>query len=161
MKVILHLNKAAMSFEFRQYIMNEPCYQQAWDLRERILRTPLDLSLTAEDRANDARCWHYGLFNDRQIIASVTVQLNTDSVDKSKQVKLRQMVVEPVYQGRGLGRQLIEQTEAVLRSKAITSISLAARLPAVAFYQKLGFIAEGPIYHHLRIDHKDMTKKLL
>lgn len=149
-----------MLFEFKQYSMDEPCYQQAWKLRDQVLRHPLGLSLTRQDRDLDARCWHYGLFKGGQICATVTVQPLSDSKQTTQQVKLRQMVVSPVHQNQGLGQTLIQKVEKALKSQSIQSISMAARLPAVKFYQKLGFQTQGPIYHHLNIDHQDMHKDL-
>jgi len=149
-----------MSINFKQYDVHAPCYQRAWNLREQVLRTPLGLVLTEKDRALDKKSWHFGLFKDGQIIATVIIDPPVHPDCATLQVTLRQMVVSPDFQNQGLGQQLIEQTEQTLRKKSVTSIILAARLPAVKFYQKLGFITQGSIYHHLRIDHQDMLKNL-
>lgn len=149
-----------MAMVFRQYNTQEDCYLQAWDLRQRILRTPVGLTLTATDRDNDLSSWHFGLFDNDRLIATVTVEKMPSDQTMPEQVKLRQMVVDPHYQGRGLGQQLLIKTEQVLRDKSVSVITLAARLPAVGFYQKLGFKVQSPIYHHLGIDHRDMIKYL-
>jgi len=149
-----------MTIKFRQYDIKDDCYQPAWGLRQQVLRSPLGLSLTDEDRENDHHCWHFGLFKGNQIIATVTIEPLNNKNQRSQQVKLRQMVVSPSYQKQGLGHQLIKETEQVLREKSVSSISLASRLPAVPFYQSLGYQVQGPVYHHLRIDHQDMMKKL-
>ncbi len=149
-----------MSIEFKQYDVKASCYSQAWSLREQLLRTPLGLSLTTQDRNSDRDCWHFGLFKNNQIIATVTIEPQDVAIDKPQQVKLRQMVVSPDFQNRGLGQYLINQTEKALRDKSVKTISLAARLPAVGFYQKLGFKTVGQKYHHLNIDHRDMVKVL-
>ena len=149
-----------MSFEFKEYDVKSICYPQAWDLREQVLRTPLGLSLTAKDRDSDQNCWHFGLFKNNQIIATVTIEPQDVANDKPQHVKLRQMVVSPDFQNQGLGQKLIKNTEQALHEKSVTSIILAARLPAVKFYQKLGYKPQGSVYHHLRIDHRDMLKNL-
>ncbi|GAA4810142.1 GNAT family acetyltransferase [Marinicella pacifica] len=149
-----------MSFEFKEYDVKSICYPQAWDLREQVLRTPLGLSLTAKDRDSDQNCWHFGLFKNNQIIATVTIEPQDVANDKPQHVKLRQMVVSPDFQNQGLGQKLIKNTEQALHEKSVTSIILAARLPAVKFYQKLGYKPRGSVYHHLRIDHRDMWKNL-
>ena len=149
-----------MSIKFKQYDAKDDCYQHAWKLRQQVLRAPLDLSLTQQDRENDLLCWHFGLFEDEKLIATVTVEFMARNKSSMQQVKLRQMVVLPHYQGQGLGQQLIKKTEQQLRQKSVSEIFLAARLPAVGFYQKLGFIVQGDVYHHLRIDHQDMRKSL-
>ena len=154
-------NPFNMTIKFRQYNHKDDCYRPAWDLRQQVLRSPLGLSLTEEDRENDYHCWHFGLFKGNQIIATVTIEPLNNKNQRSQQVKLRQMVVSPSYQKQGLGHQLIKETEQVLREKSVASISLAARLPAVPFYQSLGYQGQGPVYHHLRIDHQNMMKKLV
>lgn len=149
-----------MDIEFRQYMVNETCYHQAWNLRNQVLREPLGLSLTQEDREHDKNCWHFGLLLGAQLLATVTIDPPANSDLNAQQVTLRQMVVSPKHHQQGLGQQLIELTEQVLRDKSIKRIVLAARLPAVKFYQKLGYVPHGPVYHHLRIDHRDMVKSL-
>ncbi|MCX7545581.1 GNAT family N-acetyltransferase [Marinicella gelatinilytica] len=160
MRGLIRHGKKFVDIEFRQYHINEPCYLTAWVLREQVLRAPLGLSLTAKDRHIDQNCWHFGLFKNNQIIATVTIEPQDVANDKPQHVKLRQMVVSPDFQNQGLGQKLIKNTEQALHEKSVTSIILAARLPAVKFYQKLGYKPQGSVYHHLRIDHRDMLKNL-
>lgn len=161
MRGLIRHGKKSVDIEFRQYHINEPCYRTAWVLREQVLRAPLGLCLTQDDKTNDLSCWHFGLFEDNHLIATVTIEPDDNQKSLSQHVKLRQMVVSPHKHHQGLGKQLIQNVEQTLREKSVLSISLAARLPAVPFYQKLGYVAEGSVYHHLRIDHRDMRKQLI
>ena len=149
-----------MDFIFKQYSSQDAIYRQAWDLRQKILRTPVGLQLTEQDRQRDNIDWHFCLCRKDRLLATVSVEIREESHNSPRQVKLRQMVVSPDFQNQGLGQQLIKKTEAVLRQNSVESIQLAARLPAVEFYQKLGFKPVGPVYHHLNIDHRDMVKVL-
>jgi GNAT superfamily N-acetyltransferase len=52
------------------------------------------------------------------------------------------VVVHPKYQGRGLGKALMQETIKELRRNDISNISLFADPPVVEFYQQLGFVAD-------------------
>jgi GNAT superfamily N-acetyltransferase len=54
------------------------------------------------------------------------------------------MAVLPQYQGRGLGTALIAHVVAEARLSKATVVWADARESAVAFYERLGAVAEGP-----------------
>lgn len=52
------------------------------------------------------------------------------------------VLVDPAYQGQGLGKALVEQMVRTLLQRDITNITLFADANVVEFYQQLGFEAE-------------------
>ncbi len=52
------------------------------------------------------------------------------------------VVVDPTYQGRGLGKAMMKYTISQLRSEDISNITLFADPQVVKFYQRLGFILD-------------------
>ena len=52
------------------------------------------------------------------------------------------VVVDPNFQGRGLGKAMMKYTIAQLRSEDISNITLFADPQVVNFYQRLGFILD-------------------
>ncbi|XP_072970960.1 serotonin N-acetyltransferase 2, chloroplastic [Typha angustifolia] len=52
------------------------------------------------------------------------------------------VVVEPSYQGIGLGKAVMERIVAELREKGVGNIALYAEPRVVAFYRPLGFVAD-------------------
>lgn len=52
------------------------------------------------------------------------------------------VLVDPAYQGQGLGKALVEQMVRTLLQRDITNITLFADANVVEFYQQLGFQAE-------------------
>lgn len=52
------------------------------------------------------------------------------------------VLVDPAYQGQGLGKALVEQMVRTLLQRDITNITLFADANVVKFYQELGFMAE-------------------
>jgi len=135
---------------------DSPHYQQAWELRERVLRAPLGLSLQAEERKAEAQHFHFGLFDDHEnLLACVSaVPLNNG------RVKIRQMAVDPDIQGRGAGRQLMTMMEQCLSAKGYDHFYMHARISARGFYEKLGYSAAGPEFEEVSVPHVKMCKAL-
>ena len=52
------------------------------------------------------------------------------------------VVVDPTFQGRGLGKAMMKYTITQLRSEDISNITLFADPQVVDFYQRLGFILD-------------------
>ena len=52
------------------------------------------------------------------------------------------VVVDPTYQGRGLGKALMKYTIGQLRNEDISNITLFADPQVIKFYQRLGFILD-------------------
>ncbi len=42
------------------------------------------------------------------------------------------------------------------REKGVTSLVLHSQVSAIPFYEKMGFIAQGPIYDEAGIPHRNM-----
>ena len=75
--------------------------------------------------------------------------------------KIGRVCVLPQARGTGLGAGLIRAALAVLRDRpGIRRAKLGSQTHAIAFYEKLGFVAQGPIYDDAGIPHRDMTREL-
>lgn len=76
-------------------------------------------------------------------------------------VTLQRIAVLRPSQGRGVGRALvIAMIEHARNGGFIREAHLSAQCHAIAFYEKLGFCAEGPIYHEAGIPHRHMARPL-
>ncbi|RPD49744.1 GNAT family N-acetyltransferase [Hymenobacter sediminis] len=60
------------------------------------------------------------------------------------QGQVRFMAVHPAWQGRGVGRQVLEYLETAARGQGFTEVVLHAREQAVPFYQRLGYAVVAP-----------------
>ncbi|WP_417394691.1 GNAT family N-acetyltransferase [Gimesia chilikensis] len=128
-------------------------YEQACELRNRLLRLPLGLDLKSEDLSPESEYLHFGIEQDGQLIACVlAVPLG------SGRAKLRQMAVSGECQGQGIGRRLIESVEDCLVQQGFQVVELDARREAVGFYEKLGYVSEGDEFISVTIPHQRMTK---
>ena len=63
--------------------------------------------------------------------------------------------------GTGLGTSLIRKALDIAGDMpGLRQVRLGAQTHALAFYEKLGFVAEGPIYDDAGIPHRDMVQPL-
>lgn len=72
--------------------------------------------------------------------------------------KIGRVCVLPAARGMGLGAALMRAAVAELRRQpGITGARLGAQTHALGFYERLGFVAQGPIYDDAGIPHRDMV----
>lgn len=75
--------------------------------------------------------------------------------------KIGRVCVLPQFRGQGLGVALIEKSLELFRNTPrIDRARLSAQVPALGFYEKLGFRAHGPEYLDAGILHRDMDLPL-
>ena len=140
-------------FVVRSIEPGSPDYRRECDLRQRVLRAPLGLDLFDEDLTVERAQFHHGLFDGENLVAcAIAVRLS------SEEIKIRQMAVDPAYQGQGCGRRLMEEIESIWVTRGIHIISLHARLSAERFYAKLGFTREGAEFTEVGLPHVKMIK---
>lgn len=73
--------------------------------------------------------------------------------------KVERIAVMQKARQSGVGKALMETIENyVLTHTPIRDFKLSAQLHAIAFYEKLGYAAYGPIYLDANIEHRDMKK---
>ena len=66
------------------------------------------------------------------------------------------LAVRADWRGLGLGRALLQQAMRHVHGAGYASAVLAAQVQALAFYQQLGFVAEGPVFDDAGIAHQLM-----
>jgi predicted GNAT family N-acyltransferase len=71
----------------------------------------------------------------------------------------RMSVLSP-FRNKGLGRQIMRVLIETAKSKGVSSLMLHAQVSAIPFYERLGFIANGPIYDEAGIPHRNMMMVL-
>ncbi len=130
-------------------------YKQMVDLRFRILRNPLGLSFTPEDLDAEKNDILIGVFEDDKLEACC-ILTETDP----KSVRLRQMAVTSVLQGKGIGRQLMSFAENIARDRGYKRLTMHARKSAVGFYEKNGYKVSGNEFVEVTIPHFEMEKEL-
>lgn len=127
-----------------------PAYRRALDLREEVLRKPLGLRWSEEERRAEPGDRHFALVEDQDILACLSCRTTSDGP------KIRQMAVRTDRQGQGCGRELVEEVCARLRGERADRVFLHAREAVVGFYQALGFHPVGEGFTEVGLPHRRM-----
>lgn len=138
----------------KQIFLGTADFAQECALRNAVLRRPLGLDLFQEDLTQENQQLHFGCFDaEHKLIACViAVKLQNNAI------KLRQMAVAPEYQRQGHGHKLMIFLENHLRQRGWRKISLHARMTAVGFYQRMGYVSIGSTFQEVGIPHVRMEK---
>lgn len=70
------------------------------------------------------------------------------------------VAVRKHWRGRGVGLALMEEMIAMGKSANLGELALSAQTQALAFYERLGFIAHGGVYEEAGIEHIKMRMKV-
>jgi len=76
------------------------------------------------------------------------------------QAKVGRLAVLRSSRGTGLGERVLSALMAEARRRELHQVSLHAQLSARAFYEKPGFVAEGPVFDEVGIPHQRMVIRL-
>lgn len=74
--------------------------------------------------------------------------------------KIGRVAVLKSHRGQGIGLLIMQALMTQAKQLPITSLILSSQVHAIAFYEKLGFVAEGEIYLEDGEPHIHMMKKL-
>ncbi|MFB7664554.1 GNAT family N-acetyltransferase [Kitasatospora sp. NPDC056138] len=75
-------------------------------------------------------------------------------------VLLGRLAVAKAARGTGLGAELVRAIEQAGRERGGLELELHAQVQALGFYERLGYVAEGPVYDDAGIPHRTMTRVL-
>jgi predicted GNAT family N-acyltransferase len=140
--------------QIRQISLNEPDYEQVYNLREEVLRKPIGLSLKNEDLSGDAKDIILGAMQRGKVIGCLMIH----PTEAEHKVKIRQMAVSDEWQGKGLGRMLMTEAEQLAWRSNKTHIVLHARITAQPFYEKLNYKTTSAVFTEVGIPHVVMEK---
>ena len=108
------------------------------DLRHRVLRQglPQETAIFPGDELAGSR--HFGVFDGHLAIGCATFHRNQFKAEPAWQ--LRGMATDDAFRSKGVGRELLSFAEAELRRDgSIRQMWANARVPAIRFYQSLGW----------------------
>ena len=130
-------------------------YREVWDLREEILRKPLGLSLKNEDMSRDHRNTIFIAEHEGAIIGCVLMEpLDSDTA------QLRAMAVYNEWQGKGIGRLLVQALERYASQNGYKKVILHARKVIHEFYKSMNYKIHGDEFLEVGIPHLQMEKSL-
>ncbi len=132
-------------------------YDELVELRYKVLLEPLGLKFLDSFRDKEAAYLHIGCIEslDDKLVGGLILAPVND-----KEIRLMQVAVDPVYQGEGIGRQLVSYAEKRAQEAGFTKIVMHAMLSVVNFYEKLGYKQEGDLFEEQGLTFAKMVKKL-
>lgn len=141
--------------QYRTITTGDPEYAQERELRDRVLRRPLGLVLSENDLHGEDEQAHFIATDDAgRLIGCVLVSFPTCAA------KVRQLAVDEVYRGKGIGAELMKRAEEAIRGRNIRLATLHARVTARAFFEALGYAAVSDVFTEVTIPHVRMEKTL-
>lgn len=117
-------------------------YLGAANLRYRVFYQPHGLNEDITTTQDDAQDCHVAILQEgsKQVLAYGRL------AHTAEQCSVHQMVVEPDWQGQGLGTLVLQILLERARQLGCKSASLSARVPQVGFYERHGFQLVGDAF---------------
>ncbi|SDT48758.1 phosphoribosylformimino-5-aminoimidazole carboxamide ribotide isomerase [Mucilaginibacter mallensis] len=123
-----------------------------WKLRRDILYPQQKMFEMEIDEDNDG--YHFGAFQNNNLVAVVSLFKRDDSW------QFRKFAVEASVQSRGIGSRLLQYIANFAISEGGTRLWCNARLTAIPFYLKHGFVQKGEHFSKNGFDYEILEKDL-
>ena len=102
----------------------------------------------------DPSCTHFVAEEEGRAVGTARLRI------MDGHAKLERLAVLSDRQGRGTGSLLARALEAEARRLGHDEVLLGAQVQAIAFYERLGYAAEGPVYDDAGIPHRLMRRRI-
>ena len=137
-----------------QVDFGSPGFDELVYLRDLLLRKPIGLEFTPDELSIEYTSIHFAAYSNYDVLLGTLVMKPLDR----DQVKMRQVAVFPEFQKNGVGQLMVAESELFSKAAGFKEIVLSARVPAVPFYEKLGYEVVSELYKEVGIDHYKMRK---
>jgi len=113
--------------------------EQTYPLRHSVLwpDKPLDYVKVEDDAAG----YHFGAFDDKELIAVISLFIT------GQESRFRKFATHPDYQRKGVGSLLLNQVIAEARRLGAAVLWCDARLDAADFYRRFGMEAVSEVFY--------------
>lgn len=123
--------------------------EECLDLRHRVLWP--DLKREESRLEGDDVAEHFGIFYNNTLISCLSIfSVSNDSR------QIRKFATDTLFQGQGYGSSLLQFVLDNQRYSGGKTVFLNARLSAVSFYQKFGFVTQGDIFSRNGLEYACM-----
>ncbi len=102
----------------------------------------------------DPACTHFMAAVDGRPVGTARLRI------AGGRAKLERLAVLDEHRGRGIGSLLTRALEDEARRRGHGEVILGAQVRAIAFYERLGYAAEGPVYDDAGIPHRLMRRSI-
>lgn len=111
-------------------------------------KVPEDLEMDE----HDAAALHFLVFRDGRPVATARL------LEKDGAAKIGRVAVLKDCRGEGLGVAVMNAAMTAARRMGLAPLVLDAQVQVIPFYERLGFVAEGPVFDDAGIPHRRMTR---
>lgn len=132
-------------------------YGELVELRYKILLEPLGLKFLDSFRPEEANYLHIGCVE--QLDDKLVGGLILAPIDNEK-IRLMQVAIDTIYQGEGVGKELIKYAEKRAKEAGYSQMVMHAMLSVVGFYEKMGYTVEGDVFDEQGITFLKVVKNL-
>ena len=125
--------------------------KQAYAIRQKVFIEEQGVPQDLELDEFDLTAWHALAFWRDQCIGTgrlVEVGKNAGQIGR--------MAVLADFRGQGFGTAILMKLIDQAAAQGISTLTLHSQVYAIPFYEKFGFIAQGPIYEEAGIPHRNM-----
>ncbi|WP_295653581.1 GNAT family N-acetyltransferase [uncultured Mucilaginibacter sp.] len=126
--------------------------QLTWQLRRNVLYP--NSMLWEMEMDEDNHGYHFGAFIDNQLIGVVSLFQQQDVW------QFRKFAIDPAHQGKGIGRLLLQYISQFVQNEGGSRLWCNARLSAIEFYLKSGFIETGEYFSKNGFDYQILETSL-
>ncbi|MBM3938366.1 MAG: GNAT family N-acetyltransferase [Sphingomonadales bacterium] len=130
-------------------------YLQTLALRYSVLRKPLGLVFDPSIFPMETNDTHVIAKSGNRVVGCMILTAH------GKDMKMRQVAVDPQFQRKGVGVQLVHLAEEKALNQGAETMVLHARDSAIPFYLSLGYSIVGAGFEEVGIPHHAMRKPLI
>ncbi len=102
----------------------------------------------------DAHCLHFVTTDHDAVVGTARLRVTATGA------KVQRVAVAATHRRRGVGRAIMEAVVDEARRQGSCRVILSSQVTAIPFYERLGFVASGPVYDDAGIPHRDMDLEL-
>ena len=115
--------------------------EDLYSLRNKVLRNNKGIQYCKLEGDENERTAHFAAFKENLIIGGVSlIKNNTNKIKSLSNIQLRGMAVYKIYQKNKIGSLLLKKVESFCININIDFIWMNARLEAIEFYLKQGYV---------------------
>lgn len=138
-----------------EWVGSEPEWLAVLALRIEVFVDEQKCPADEEPDAYDAHARHLMAVDNGVVVGCARV------IDKGdRHAKVGRVAVRRDRRGTGIGALVMRAALDALTGEGCRMVSLEAQVPVIAFYERLGFVADGPVYLDAGIPHRHMERSL-
>ena len=134
--------------------------EETYEIRLEVLRKGMNLPVQFSGDT-DIETFHLGIFENHKLKGICSFMETTNALFKVSQFQLRGMATLPDVRGKGFGKLLLLKGIELLKNKGTKTLWCNARINALPFYIKLGFLQKGESFNIPQVgEHYKLYKTL-